>query len=46
MSNELEALGLLTRTPDPSDKRRFWVDGETEALARVREILARLQAEA
>ncbi|WBY07593.1 hypothetical protein PIB19_20130 [Sphingomonas sp. 7/4-4] len=32
--------------PDPSDKRRFWVDGEPEVLGRVREILARLQAEA
>jgi hypothetical protein len=42
----LETLGLLTRTPDPADKRRFWVDGEPEALGRVREILARLQAEA
>ena len=42
----LETLGLLTRTPDPTDKRRFWVDGEPEALGRVREILARLQAEA
>ena len=42
----LETLGLLTRTPDPADKRRFWVDGEPEALVRVREIIARLQAEA
>lgn len=42
----LERLGLLTRTPDSTDKRRFWVDGEPEALGRVREILARLQAEA
>lgn len=42
----LETLGLLKRTPDPADKRRFWVDGEPEALVRVREIIARLQAEA
>lgn len=42
----LETLGLLKRTPDPVDKRRFWVDGEPEALVRVREIIARLQAEA
>jgi hypothetical protein len=42
----LETLGLLTRTPDPADKRRFWVDAEPEALGRVREIIARLQAEA
>lgn len=42
----LETLGLLTRTPDPADKRRFWVDGAPEALGRVRDILARLQAEA
>jgi hypothetical protein len=42
----LETAGMLTRTPDPADKRRFWVDGAPEALRRVREILARLQAEA
>jgi len=42
----LETLGLLKRTPDPADKRRFWVDGEPEALVRGREIIARLQAEA
>lgn len=44
--DRLAALGLLTRTPDPDDKRRFWVQGSPDTLARVREIVARLQAEA
>lgn len=42
----LEALGLLARTPDPRDKRRFWVKGTPGTLERVREIVARLQDEA
>jgi hypothetical protein len=44
--DRLEALGLLTRTPDPDDKRRFWVEGSPDTLKRVREIVALLQAEA
>lgn len=42
----LETLGLLARTPDPRDRRRFWVKGTPGTLERVREIVARLQAEA
>lgn len=42
----LETLGLLARRPDPADRRRFWVKGTPGTLERVREIVARLQAEA
>lgn len=44
--DRLEALGLLSRTPDPADKRRFWVEGTPGTIERVREIVGRLQDEA
>jgi hypothetical protein len=44
--DRLEEFGLLARAPDANDKRRFWVEASPDALARVREIVARLQAEA
>lgn len=42
----LEELGLIARAPDPADKRRFWIEGKPDTLARVREIVGRLQDEA
>lgn len=44
--DRLEALGLLSRSPDPGDRRRFWVEGTPGTLERVREIVERLQDEA
>jgi hypothetical protein len=44
--DRLEELGLIARAPDPCDKRRFWLEAKPETLTRVREIVARLQAEA
>ncbi|MBC9033480.1 MarR family transcriptional regulator [Sphingomonas sp. JC676] len=40
----LDELGLIDRTADPSDKRRFWVTARPDTLRRVRELVARLRA--
>src|ERR1700754_1862754 len=40
----LDALGLIERSSDPSDKRRFWVTARPDTLKRVRELVARLRA--
>lgn len=40
----LDELGLIDRTADPADGRRFWVTARPETLRRVREVLARLRA--
>ena len=42
----LETLGLVGREGDPSDRRRYWVEPEADMLARVRDIVARIQSAA
>lgn len=40
----LDELGLIDRTADPADRRRFWVTARPETLQRVRDLIARLRA--
>lgn len=40
----LDELGLIDRTADPSDRRRFWVTARPDTLRRVRDLVARLRA--
>jgi DNA-binding MarR family transcriptional regulator len=42
----LETLGMVSREGDPSDRRRYWVEPETDTLERVRDIVARIQSAA
>ncbi|WP_213982724.1 MarR family transcriptional regulator [Sphingomonas sp. dw_22] len=44
--DRLDALGLIDRTADPADRRRFWVTARPDTLDRVRELVARLRAAA
>ena len=40
----LDELGLIDRTADPIDRRRYWVTARPETLRRVRELVERLRA--
>jgi DNA-binding MarR family transcriptional regulator len=42
--DRLDELGLIYRTADPADKRRFWITAQPDTLKRVRELVARLRA--
>lgn len=44
--DRLDALGLIERTADPGDRRRFWVTARPDTLRRVRELVARMRAAA
>jgi DNA-binding MarR family transcriptional regulator len=42
--DRLDELGLIDRTADPADRRRFWITARPDTLKRVREIVAKLRA--
>jgi DNA-binding MarR family transcriptional regulator len=42
--DRLDELGLIDRTADPSDKRRFWITARPDTLKNVRELVAQLRA--